>query len=52
MNLFSAKKMCKIFIYLENCIAVGGRIVEVKNETPMTKIKNFDTQTNDYNSIY
>jgi len=22
------------------------------NETPMTKIKNFDTQTNDYNSIY
>jgi len=23
-----------------------------ENETPMTKIKNFDTQTNDYNSIY
>jgi len=26
--------------------------VDLLNETPMTKIKNFDTQTNDYNSIY
>jgi len=40
-------KLCLYYKDLDGCVAE----IIIKNETPMTKIKNFDTQTNDYNSI-